>query len=455
MAKVVETHPVVLWLDAGCVVRGPLLPVWAYLVDEGIVSPVSSGKVKRYTHEGMRAFYSDIGNWARMLDMRSYQYNGALIGVYRNSPEYTRIFLPWLRCALEPACIAPPGSSRENHRQDQAALSVLMYANDKMWLYPSTVPVEYHHDIGGPPKGRLLPPVTVSKPGPALLSAPRPAEPVPIDLYTRHLPTAVSLVWLPSPRCATGNTTVSSASSHLAAEATVAAAADMLTSFLNPTVLFVLSEDAQVASAGAAELRSIAGARKVASTRVSLIGLSATSAALTQGRSRMGEYAGCGPSTSLDALAVQLMATASHWSPFASTHYLWLAPGAHRVLGSAQGDGYQYTLPNTISRLYSLLHVQGLLVLVHGLGQAARSSGGLPSAWAASKRGLQWLQEVWQGRGSTHSLTAILQHHPGICMQAAFNASVQGMKTGTLLVENLLICISLLSPPPPLPRVVA
>ena len=43
--------------------------------------------------------------------------NGALVAFRRHSPAYTKILLPWLACAMEPACISPRGSNRVNHRQ--------------------------------------------------------------------------------------------------------------------------------------------------------------------------------------------------------------------------------------------------------------------------------------------------------------------------------------------------
>ncbi|KAJ8035356.1 hypothetical protein HOLleu_22555 [Holothuria leucospilota] len=41
----------------------------------------------------------------------------------------SKLMQPWLHCALEQTCIAPPGSSRRNHRQDASAISLLVYKN--------------------------------------------------------------------------------------------------------------------------------------------------------------------------------------------------------------------------------------------------------------------------------------------------------------------------------------
>lgn len=41
----------------------------------------------------------------------------------------TKLMQPWLHCALEKSCIAPPGSSRRNHRQDASAITLLVYKN--------------------------------------------------------------------------------------------------------------------------------------------------------------------------------------------------------------------------------------------------------------------------------------------------------------------------------------
>lgn len=55
--------------------------------------------------------------------------NGAIIAFSRQGRAYRDLLLPWVRCATQRECIAPNGpglrSSRSNHRQDQAALTLL------------------------------------------------------------------------------------------------------------------------------------------------------------------------------------------------------------------------------------------------------------------------------------------------------------------------------------------
>jgi len=59
-----------------------------------------------------------------------YMCNGAIIGFSRRGRAYADLLLPWVECANDERCIAPPGSSRSNHRQDQAALTMLAELRD-------------------------------------------------------------------------------------------------------------------------------------------------------------------------------------------------------------------------------------------------------------------------------------------------------------------------------------
>jgi len=133
-----DEHASVLWMDAGNRVLAPdgFDAVEKLLDATGFVSAVSGGSIARWTHEGMFAHLGieKTKDWDTRKKGRNC--NGALIG-FRRGPDttaYADLFLPWLACAGEKKCITPHGSSRSNHRQDQAALTLQVYGlTDNRW----------------------------------------------------------------------------------------------------------------------------------------------------------------------------------------------------------------------------------------------------------------------------------------------------------------------------------
>jgi uncharacterized protein DUF1647 len=126
-----ETDPAdVLWADAGCYFDA-LQPMANRIAQTGglWVRP-SAGTMRQWTHPLMFDF----------LDADAQEYghrrnaDATLVGFATGSGAtsdreavYRNIVLPWKACAMAKDCIAPPGSSRKNHRQDQAALSYLVH----------------------------------------------------------------------------------------------------------------------------------------------------------------------------------------------------------------------------------------------------------------------------------------------------------------------------------------
>lgn len=53
--------------------------------------------------------------------------DAARVGIKYGTYGYYTIALPWAKCASIRECIAPIGTDRKNHRQDQAALSCLIH----------------------------------------------------------------------------------------------------------------------------------------------------------------------------------------------------------------------------------------------------------------------------------------------------------------------------------------
>jgi hypothetical protein len=117
-----ERGGLVLWLDAGNLVLWDLVPIWTTIRQYGVVTPRSSGPLRRWTHPGTLRHMSVPAHHLSKPNR-----NGAIVGFNADCPWARQLSRDWKDCALSKECIAPEGSSRENHRQDQAVLSVLYY----------------------------------------------------------------------------------------------------------------------------------------------------------------------------------------------------------------------------------------------------------------------------------------------------------------------------------------
>ena len=120
----------VLWADAGCFFH-ELQPIADRIAHSGgLWLRRSTGTMRQWTHplmfEFLRADPSAYGPRPNA--------DATLVGFAVGSARppagdgvYRDVVLPWKACAMEKGCIAPRGSSRANHRQDQAVLSYLVH----------------------------------------------------------------------------------------------------------------------------------------------------------------------------------------------------------------------------------------------------------------------------------------------------------------------------------------
>jgi hypothetical protein len=113
---------VLLWCDAGNRFVGPLEPLRTTIQSQGIYSPISSGTIEKWTHPQCLA-YLEVER--EMLGMPPR--NGAIVGFDLSQGQAWNILEEWSQLAQIQHCIAPPGSNRSNHRQDQAVFSILYY----------------------------------------------------------------------------------------------------------------------------------------------------------------------------------------------------------------------------------------------------------------------------------------------------------------------------------------
>ena len=112
-----------LWLDAGDVLRFPVLRIRHHLKTVGFHSPRSGGSIGKWTHPGMLEALGLPAGWGAELA----PLNGAVVGFNPEVPAARKLADEWFAGAMDENVIAPPGSDRTNHRQDQALLSILAY----------------------------------------------------------------------------------------------------------------------------------------------------------------------------------------------------------------------------------------------------------------------------------------------------------------------------------------
>lgn len=114
---------VLCWMDAGNLIERPLKGLVREANRAGYYSPYSSGTVRDWTHPKMLAYFGLPGDW--MATARNL--NGACVAFDLDSALGVQLLDSWASAAQVEVCIAPQGSNRTNHRQDQALLTVLAY----------------------------------------------------------------------------------------------------------------------------------------------------------------------------------------------------------------------------------------------------------------------------------------------------------------------------------------
>ncbi|CAG8525027.1 2483_t:CDS:2 [Diversispora eburnea] len=117
----------ILWVDSGTLISSEFLenvPYWSDRFD-GFVSPKTSGDVGLWTHPGVFEYFKD----SRNKYVHESNCNGAVLLFDTDKTQH--LIDAWYQCALIKACIAPKGSDRTNHRQDQSIITYLALRDNR------------------------------------------------------------------------------------------------------------------------------------------------------------------------------------------------------------------------------------------------------------------------------------------------------------------------------------
>jgi Protein of unknown function (DUF1647) len=112
----------VCWMDAGNLVTKPLFWLRRITNTLGMYSPRSSGLISDWTHPKTIEFLNAPNRLLHKPNL-----SGNCVAVNYRYCKVRDLVDQWKKCALTRECIAPKGSNRKNHRQDQAVLSVIAH----------------------------------------------------------------------------------------------------------------------------------------------------------------------------------------------------------------------------------------------------------------------------------------------------------------------------------------
>ena len=131
-------------MDAGNLITESLHPLQKVTESVGMYSPYSCGDIAEWTHPETIEYMCVSESLLKKPNLA-----GGCVAISYNSLEARELAYYWKNCALKKECIAPEGSSRKNHRQDQAVLTILAHQlglTEKM--PPRRLGFITHQDIG-------------------------------------------------------------------------------------------------------------------------------------------------------------------------------------------------------------------------------------------------------------------------------------------------------------------
>ena len=122
-----EWQGIFYWLDAGDLIREGISRELTMVRHYGLYSPSSAGNVGIWVHNKTQQFLVDNGLFQHFVPSKSPMISsGVLIMDYRNATIRNSFVPTFQMCAYTRKCIAPIESSLNNHRFDQAVVSLLI-----------------------------------------------------------------------------------------------------------------------------------------------------------------------------------------------------------------------------------------------------------------------------------------------------------------------------------------
>lgn len=148
IAEALESRDIVLWLDAGSDLRGPIAPIIGAIEREGCFFVRGQDlDMSRHLHASCarRLGYDKV----RFTGKPSY--SGNTQGYKRDSAAARSVLAPLVAAACDKRCIAPRGAHLFNHRYDQSVLSVIAYTCGLALSDHTALLAAHRHEVDADP----------------------------------------------------------------------------------------------------------------------------------------------------------------------------------------------------------------------------------------------------------------------------------------------------------------
>jgi len=140
--QVVEEAPdrAVFYEDAGQELRAPLTAVYEAVQREGYFFTTSGFAFPntKWNHAAAFRHWNVSTEPAHWLPTRP-EAIGGIVGFRRSSSVGLALLRSWVACNIQVACVAPVGTDRSNHRQDQSALNFVLYRHTELTGHVPTI----------------------------------------------------------------------------------------------------------------------------------------------------------------------------------------------------------------------------------------------------------------------------------------------------------------------------
>lgn len=113
-------NEIIVWMDAGNLIKTDLSELESYILEYQVYSATSNGSISTWTHP--KTIKCMNCNWINQENR-----NAACLGFNTKNDVVKRFITEFYNYACIKSCIAPEGSNRSNHRQDQSVFTILYY----------------------------------------------------------------------------------------------------------------------------------------------------------------------------------------------------------------------------------------------------------------------------------------------------------------------------------------